>query len=129
MKLEFASVTLGDDSVGDFLLDGGAGNGAHQRVVQQEPLAGGTNVFTAARGNKSNQVTFIVSKEHASVAAAAEWWFEHPDLLATSGSLVLTEGASISTMTGAVLQSVERVNLTGRSTILRYTFVGGAITG
>jgi hypothetical protein len=124
MKLEYGSDTLGDDSVGDFILDDG---GPHQRVVQQEPLAGGSAPFTAGRGNHINQRSFTVSKEHASLAAAVDWFNTHPDDLATSGTLQITEGATVVQQTGAVLVSVDRVNLTGRSTILRYQFTGGQI--
>ncbi len=124
MKLEYGSETLGDDTAGDLILDDGGG---HARVVQQEPLAGGNAPFTQARGNHSNQRGFTVSKEHATLAAAVDWWNNHPDVLPESGALTITESTVVCVMADAVLQAVERVNLTGRSTILRYQFVGGQI--
>lgn len=125
MKLEYGATTLGDDAAGDFILDDG---GQHQRVVQQEPLAGGTAPFTAARGNHSNQRSFTVSKEHADLATAKAWFNRHPDELADSGELRITEGTDVDRMPDAVLVSVDRVQLTGRSTVLRYQFTGGRIT-
>jgi hypothetical protein len=125
MKLEYGSTTLGDDTAGDYILDDGGG---HARVVQQEPLAGGTVPFTAARGNHSNQRGFTVSKEHADAKTAKAWFNRHPDTLADAGELRITEGDDADTMPDAVLVSVDRVQLTGRSTVLRYQFTGGQIS-
>lgn len=124
MKLEYGSVTLGDDAAGDYILDSG---GSHQRIVQQTPLAGGSAPFFAPRGNATNQRSFTISKEHATIDAAALWWNEHPDTLADTDTLTITEGASVSTMT-ALLVAVQRGELTGKSTTLSYQFIGGPIT-
>ncbi len=124
MRVEYGSETLGDDAAGDFIIDDG---GTHQRVVQQTPLLGGSEPFIAARGNNSNTRGFTISKEHATLAEAKAWFNRHPDTLPGSGGLWITEGTDIDLMTNAVLVSVERVSLTGKSTTLRYTFTGGQI--
>lgn len=123
MKLEYDSVTLGDDAAGDFITDHG---GAHGRVIQQDPLFGGSAPFTRGRGNHSNQRSFTVNKLHANLAAAVEWFNQHPDELADNGSLVITQ-TTANTMADATLESVDRVELTGVSTVLRYNFTGGRI--
>lgn len=124
MKLEYAGETLGDDAVGDFILDGGGG---HARVVEQTALAGGNAPATFARNNHSNTRVFIVQKQHTSLAVAKAWFNRHPDGLAESGVLRISEGGDADVMSDAALQNVERVELTGRSTALRYTFIGGRI--
>lgn len=124
MKLEYDSTTLGDDDAGDFILDDG---GSHQRVVQQTPLAGGSAPFTTARGNHSNQRSFSIAKEHADAKTAVAWWNNHPDSLPDSGVLKVTESDKICLMNDAVLVSVDRLSLTGKSTTLRYQFTGGQI--
>lgn len=124
MKLEYGSTTLGDDAAGDFILDDG---GDHQRLAQVTPLAGGATVSTIARENRSNTRTFTVSKEHADLAAAATWFNQHPDSLAADDELKITEGSSVSKMADAVLTAVQRVQLTGKSTVIRYQFTGGQI--
>lgn len=125
MKLEYGDQTLGDDSAGDFIL---AQGGPHQRLVQQDPLVQDAGApLTQPRGNYSNQLSYAVSKQHASAAAAKAWFHRHPDELPAAGELRITEGTDADSMADAVLQNVERVELTGRSTVMRYTFTGGQI--
>lgn len=124
MKVEYGSTTLGDDSAGDFITDDG---GAHARLTQQTPLAGG-DPFHKDRGNHSNVRSFTISKQHASLAAAKAWFNRHPDELDGQAELRITQNSDADKMPDAVLQGVDRVQLMGASTILRYTFLGGRIT-
>lgn len=124
MKLVYGQTTLGDDDEGDFITDLG---GPHGRVVQQDPLAFGSAPFLAGRSNHTNQRSFVVAKEHADLATAVEWFNAHPDTLEEQGELRVTQGDATWTMTAALV-AVERLDLTGVSTQLRYTFTGGQIT-
>lgn len=125
MKVEYGATTLGDDSAGDFITDLG---GSHNRVVQQDPLAFGTAPFTAGRANHTNTRGFQISKQHATHAAAVTWFNTHPDGLGESGLLKITAGAATENLVDAVLVSVDRVELTGVSTVMRYSFTGGQFT-
>lgn len=124
MKLEYGSETLGDDATGDFITDHGGDN---LRQIQTTPLVGGTTIFLAARGNHANQRSFTVVKQHATLAKAVEWWNTHPDALADSGLVRLTQNSYAAQM-DALLVSVARVELLGVSTTLTYTFIGKQIT-
>lgn len=125
MRIEYGSEILGDDAAGDFVEDHGGG---HARLVQQDALAGGNATLTIARGNQSNQRSFTVDRQHADAATAVNWWNTHPEDLPDSGTLRITEGPFAAEMPDAVLVSVERLQLTGRSTVLRYNFTGGRIS-
>jgi hypothetical protein len=124
MKLEYGTITLGDDNEGDLILDDG---GTHSRLVDQTPLAGGAAPAVFARANHSNSRTFTVAKQHATPADAVAWFNSHPDELPDVETLRIAEGENANEMTGAVLVSVERMELIGVSTKLRYTFTGGKI--
>lgn len=126
MKIEYDSETLGDDTAGDFIAP--AVGRSHRRLVQTEPLLGGSNALNFARGNANNQISFVIQKQHDSLAAAVTHVFSFPDSLPGSGVLRLTEGTSAYQMAAACLTDVELVDLTGRSTALKYAFTGGAIT-
>lgn len=126
MKIEYGASTLGDDAAGDFITEFPAST--HARQVQQEPLAFAANPFTKGRGNASNSMSFVVSKAHTDLAAATLFWITHPDALADNGILKFTEGATVKQIADAALQAVERIELAGSSTRMKYTFTGGAIT-
>lgn len=119
MKLEYGSTTLGDDTTGDKIVDHG---GDYTRQVQTTPLLGGSAPFLAPRGNAANQRSFTVDKVHANSMAAVEWWNTHPNDLEASGLLRVTE-SYFACESVAVLVSVSRVRLDGRSTLLTYNFI------
>lgn len=124
MKLEYGSETLGDDTTGDKITDHGGG---HARLLQSEPLLGGGAPAHFARGNHTNQRSFTVDKVHADAKAALKWWEAHPDDLPDSGVLRTSESTYAAQMADAVLVAVERLERTGKTTLMKYTFTGGRI--
>lgn len=124
MKLEFDTLTLGDDSTGDKITDHG---GEHTRTVQREDLAGGTTPFLRGQGNRTNQRSFTVDKVHETAQAAVEWFNTHAEELPDQGTLRISEGAFAAEMF-AVVATVSRVELNGRTTLLRYQFLGQQMT-
>lgn len=124
MKLEYDSTTLGDDMTGDKIVDHGGDN---ERIAQVTPLAGGTQPFLAPRGNNSNQRSFTVDKVHTDAKSAVEWWNTHPDELPGSGILRISQDAFAGECS-ALLTSVNRLALDGKSTLLRYNFITKQIT-
>lgn len=130
MKIEFGSTTIGDDSTGDnIVLD----QWTHQRVVQADPLAFSDEAtdkseFTKTRGNIRNQVSFIVQKNHADPKTAQRFVRTHGDSLSGQANLIFTEAAQVDTMANAALVSVLLQVLSGKETVIRYTFTGGVVT-
>lgn len=119
MKLEYGSTVLGDDTTGDKIVDHG---GENSRAIQSTPLLGGAQPFLAGRGNHGNSRSFTVEKMHSDEKAAVEWWNTHPDSLDDAAVLRVSQG-TFACETAAVLASVSRGRLDGKSTLLTYNFV------
>jgi hypothetical protein len=126
MKIEYGTETIGDDSAGDFISPAVARG--HARALQMEQLFRGAAEATFARGNIRNTIQFAVEKEHATAEDAVIHLFSYPDSLPGSGALRVTEGDTGYEMADACLTAVDLVALTGRSTTMRFSFTGGAIT-
>jgi len=126
MKIEFGSTTLGDDSAGDFIAP--AFSRSHTRALQAEDLLGAANPATFPRGNARNAIAFVVAKEHASIAAAIVYLLSFPDGLDAQATLKFTESTSIYEMLNACFAGAELVDVTGKSTAMRFNFTGGAVT-
>jgi hypothetical protein len=126
MRIEYAGDPLADDLAGDFIIPGV--NRSHARVIQTDVLAGAEAEASRPRGNIRNTISFVVDREHADMAAAAVYLLATPDSLPGQGALRISEGIEAYEMADACLVSAELVLLTGRSTQMRFTFTGGAIT-
>lgn len=124
MKLEYGTETLGNDALGDFILDHG---GTNQRTFQRDNLPGSGAPFSEPKGNHTNDRSFTVSKQHTDGKAAIEWFNAHPDGLPDSGTLRISESNYACEMAQAILVSVERFELSGKSTLMKYNFTGGQI--
>ena len=98
-------VTLGDDAN---KLTIRFGDASQECLVQDEPLAGGTNPYLKARGNVAGQFSFTATKSYASLDLMIAALLAELARCGQGGSLVLTRGSTTMTMAGAVLRSVSR---------------------
>lgn len=100
-------------------------------LTQTEPLAGGANPATFARGNIGGEIIFRSSKTYASYEATFGQFQTEYGRLNQSGTLVLTESGTTLTFANAILKSVRRIfdaQHSGAHMGIRYTFAITTIT-
>lgn len=100
----------------------------HTRHVQEDPLAWGDYESTLPNDNRRNAFSFSVDKKHTSDDAAAAYLFDFPDSLPSSGILSVIIAGTTRQMSDACLKQVRLTALDGCSTVLTFTFTGGAFT-
>lgn len=125
MKVEYGTTTLGDDAVGDFITP--EVSQSHAREIQVSPVLDARYCPTLPRRNVRHTISYTVDKEHVSTPAAVVHVLAFPDSLDDQAVLKVTEGATVYQMADACLTSAELVALTGRSTLMRFTFTGGQL--
>lgn len=120
-------ITLGDDSAGDFivvapLLD-------DVRTVQVDPLFESDTPFSKGRGNRMREFSWVVDREHADAEAAASFALTHANGIPEDVSINIDTGANSFTIEHAVIARVTVLQVTGRSTTVRYTVTGASAWG
>jgi hypothetical protein len=119
------SVTLGDDSVGDYIVDP-APMPVEQRRAQVEELAMADEVFATGRGNRQTSFSWTVSREHADLASVAAFVWGHAASVPVDCSLAVSQDAGTVTFSTAVIVEVGIVEITGLNTKTRYRVTGTA---
>ena len=120
-------ITLGDDSAGCYVV------GGQPRVIPAKPqiedLAFSATIFRAARGNAETRVEWEVSREHASIAVAFAFEWDHGAAVPGYCHLQFIEGTTKRYLAFAVLTSADESEPRNKSTKFRYVAVGGLATG
>ena len=122
-----ASITLGDDSAGDYILDPPP-LPVERRQFQQEALAFGTRQFAAGRGNAQTSFSWTVARLHADQPSADGFAWGHAAAVPVNCSLVVIDAGGTWSFSSAVITEVAIVDQSGISTRTRYV-VQGAVPG
>ena len=115
-------ITLGDDSVGDYIVDPPP-MPSERRDVQVEGLAFGDRKFSKGRGNRATSFAWTVCRVHDSGTAACLFAWNHARLVPVDCSL-LVDGPVCASYSRAVITEVAVVDITGTNTKIRYTVEG-----
>lgn len=94
-------------------------------ILQSEALAGGANVVLFARGNVGGEFVFRSSKTYADYQTTFSQFRTEYGRLNQKGTLIIVESATVLTMAGAVLKSVQRLfdgQSAGTRMSIRYNF-------
>jgi hypothetical protein len=110
MKLTYGDTVLGDDAAGDMLGDEAM---THERIVQEDNLAFGTQPFIQGRDNRKNTFSYLVDKVHADEPTAARYVRTHPDALPLTAQLKWENGTTSDLIPLATLRSVNLVKRDG----------------
>lgn len=129
MKITFSPaegspVTLGDDT-GGAPVSGFASS--EEPVIQVVQPLRAKYATALPRGNRQVRVGWTVTREHASVAAAAVHAISHGGLVPDDGVLMVYQGSPSGSATlyvDVVLSRVSLVELSGVTTVFRYEFSG-----
>jgi len=93
-------------------------------LPQVEPMFRAASKFVAARGNRSWSVTFVVNRQHASIAAAFSFPQSHAASIPNGVDLKFEESGNTLYLANAVLTGFDPGEPGGVSTTIKYTFVG-----
>ncbi len=85
-------------------------------------MAGGARVFAKGRGNRQANFSWTVEREHADLATAQAFSFNHAALVPINVSVAITS-PTVGYSSG-VISAVECVKVSGRTTQFRYTIEG-----
>jgi hypothetical protein len=118
-----AAVTLGDDSVGDVIVDPPL-LPTTRRPAQVEPLAFGARQFAVGRGNRLTNFKWRVARDHTTEAAAATFVLGHDAAVPVNCSMVITHQAGDTTFSAAVITAVNLIEHYGRATTVEYVVEG-----
>lgn len=103
--------------------DGPSGmEGGAQIRVQQDDIIGATVPARFARGNQVVTISLQVRKSHASYEDAHAYWLAHLVAFSVLGTVVLTQGAAVLTLTAADV--VPRGKTTGATSEWSYQITG-----
>jgi hypothetical protein len=117
--------TLADDSTGDLVVEF---RPSMQGVSQVDPLFGAANAKVFAKGNRAWQIALAVSKEHASVDAAAEFLATHAAALPDLVDLKVEVGAKTMYAHRAAMTQFDPGGETNKSTLIAYGWVAEKYT-
>jgi len=120
-----APLTLGDDSVGDYIIDPPP-LPVERRRAQVEDLALADRGFAAGRGNRMTSFSWTVSRQHADLAAVAQFVWGHAATVPVDAAVAVTQDAGTVTFATAVIAEVGLVEVTGLNTKTRYQVTGAA---
>jgi hypothetical protein len=99
-----------------------------KQLVQQEPLVRATVPFLACRGNKSNTVSFGVTRTRATAALAQAWAGQFFDTIEAQEDLLLYCGFASDSVTlqldDAIMESCDLVGFNGCTVSLQFSFIG-----
>jgi hypothetical protein len=118
-----APVTLGDDSVGDYITDPPP-LPIERRDLQQEALAFGSRKFATGRGNAETSFSWTVARVHADQPSADGFVWGHALSVPVNCTLSVMDATTTWTFASAVIVEVACVEQTGISTRFRYTAQG-----
>lgn len=96
--------------------------GSTSRSVQQDAVIGAAVPARFARGNQVVEVSFSAKKAHASYEAAHEYWIGHVQAFNSLGTVVITQGSEVMTLTAASVRAQGRT--TGATSEWRYQVEG-----
>ncbi len=123
--LDDSETILGKDASGDFILDDFPD---HRNGVEEfEPYDAPYKIYFDQK-NDQNLLTFITAREHADEATALAFSRDHPGAVPTLGILEDNSGGTFRYLQGAAIESIRRIEITGRSTKFEYRVKGGAWT-
>jgi hypothetical protein len=97
-------------------------------IEQVEPLYGAANIFVRDAGNRQWNLSFAVTRQHASPDAALLYLSTHAAALPNNVDLQITQGADTIYLVNALMTSFEPEEPTGLSTTIRYQFVSPNLT-
>ena len=116
-------LTLGDDSVGDYIVDPPP-LPVERRQAQVEELALADAVFVKSRGNRVATFSWTVSRQHASPAAVAQFVWGHAATVPEDVSVQINQDSASVTFSPAVITEVAIVEVAGLNTQTRYRVTG-----
>jgi hypothetical protein len=117
------AVTLGDDSVGDFIIDPPP-LPAERRQAQVEQLAMAARVFANGLGNRATSFCWTVARVHADQPTADGFVWGHAAAVPMNCSLAVNDAGGTWNFSSAVIVEVACVEQAGISTKFRYTVQG-----
>ncbi|MGA2864688.1 MAG: hypothetical protein ABSF95_09390 [Verrucomicrobiota bacterium] len=118
-----SAITLGDDSVGDFIVDPPP-LPVERRQLQQEALAFAEREFATGRGNRRTGFSWTVARVHADQATATGFVWGHAAGVPMNCSLEVQEAEGAWSFSSAVIVEVAVIEQSGVSTKVRYTVQG-----
>jgi len=118
-------LTLGDDSVGDYIIDPPP-LPVERRRAQVEELALAERVFAAGRGNRATSFSWTVSRQHADLASVAQFIWSHAASVPVDAAIAVTQDSGTVSFASAVIAEVSLVEVTGLNTKTRYQVTGAA---
>ena len=119
------AITLGDDSVGDYIIDPPP-MPVERREAQVEDLALADQAFAQGRGNRVTSFSWTVSRQHADLATVAQFVWSHAASVPLNAALTVTQDAGSATFAAAVITEVAIVEVSGLNTKTRYRVTGAA---
>ncbi len=117
------AVTLGDNSVGDFIIDPPP-LPVERRQVQEEPLVMADRAWATGRGNRHTSWSWTVARLHADQPTADAFVWTHGPSVPINCSLQITDPGGTWNFSSAVIEEVAIIEQTGVSTKTRYTVRG-----
>ena len=118
-----AALTLGDDSVGDYIVDPPPVP-TETRQAQHEPLAFGARQFSYGRGNALIKFSWTVERVHADIPTSTLFAWNHAAVVAWNVSIAIMSPTVVATFMSAVIPEVAVLEQCGCSTKTRYTAEG-----
>ena len=117
------ALTLGDDSVGEYIVDPPP-LPVERRRAQVEELALADRVFAIGRGNRATSFSWTVSRQHADLASVVAFVWGHAAAVPVDAAIAVTQDNGTVTFTSAVIAEVGIVEVSGLTTRTRYRVTG-----